>query len=191
MIINFDEISKKERIGYMYQTIVPRPIAWISTESNGITNLAPFSFFSGVTSEPPIVMVSIGHKPNGVQKDTLRNIRVEKKCVINVVKPEMIEKMHNSAKPFEPNESELEALNVEHEKIFNEFPPMIKNTPVAMFCILYQEVAIEGSTTIPLFLKVEHFYIDETVVDENSKFELDLVARLGQEYGLVKERIKL
>jgi len=76
MLFDLDEDKKvNESYKLMAQTIIPRPIAWVVTEDEGVVNIAPFSYFIGLSSDPATVLISVGHKPDGSPKDTLANIR--------------------------------------------------------------------------------------------------------------------
>ncbi len=75
MILDFSTLTESKKYITMSNTIFPRPIAWISTEDNGVVNLAPFSYFAPLSSEPPLVIVSIANKEGTAEpKDTLANI---------------------------------------------------------------------------------------------------------------------
>ena len=83
MIFDLSKDTKlNENYKLMAQTILPRPIAWVVTEDNGVVNIAPFSYFIGLSSEPASVLISVGHKADGTPKDTLANLRKHKKCTI-------------------------------------------------------------------------------------------------------------
>ena len=84
--------SLNETYKLMAQTIIPRPIAWVVTENDGVINVAPFSYFIGLSSEPASVLISVGHKNDGTPKDTLANIRKHKKCTICMVEQKDLEK---------------------------------------------------------------------------------------------------
>ena len=72
----------------MTQTIIPRPIAWVlSNNSDDSLNLAPFSYFNAVCSDPPLCMLSMGKKPNGTTKDTVANLIEEAYCVVHIATP--------------------------------------------------------------------------------------------------------
>ena len=74
MIIQFADLKPLQRYHMMTQTIIPRPIAWVLTENdNGSSNLAPFSYFTALCSDPALVVLSIGKKPDGSLKDTRHN----------------------------------------------------------------------------------------------------------------------
>ena len=87
MIFDLSKDTKlNENYKLMAQTILPRPIAWVVTEDNGVVNIAPFSYFIGLSSEPASVLISVGHKEDGTPKDTLANIRKNRKCTICIVR---------------------------------------------------------------------------------------------------------
>ena len=85
MKLDFDALSGSQAYQWMISMIVPRPIAWVSTISpEGVPNLAPFSFFNGITSRPPTLMFVPVTKHDGVPKDTLRNVEATKTFVVNL-----------------------------------------------------------------------------------------------------------
>ncbi len=185
MLFDFSQTEAAVRYKLMSQSIVPRPIAWIVTE-NGPLNVAPFSFFSGIASNPPTVMVAIGHKSDGTPKDTLKNIRETRKCVICSVRPDDLEKMHFSSAALDEGVDEAEYFDIPVKKVFDGYPPMIEGAPSAFFCTLTQEVALDGSKTIPLFLHIEHMYLDDAYEGK----ELELTGRLGKNYMAPGEKIE-
>ncbi len=189
MLLDFESLKQSDRYKLMSQVIVPRPIAWAVTEDQSI-NIAPFSFFSGISSNPPTVMLAVGHKSPAVPKDTLANIRKNKKCVICSVEPRDLEPMHYTSAMLDHEISESELFDIKTHTLVEGFPPVIEGVKTAMFCTLIQEVELEGSMTVPLFLKIEHLYIEEGCVDEKLHLQLDLLGRLGKEYVLMGEKIK-
>jgi flavin reductase (DIM6/NTAB) family NADH-FMN oxidoreductase RutF len=188
MLIDFSQTEAATRYKLMSQSIIPRPIAWIVTEDGGL-NIAPFSFFSGIASNPPTVMVAVGHKKDGTPKDTLRNIRTTRKCVICSVLPEALEKMHYSSAELDSAVDEAEHFDIDTERLYDGYPPMIKGAPTAFFCTLTQEVPLEGSKTIPLFLHIDHMYLDDAYANEKLHFDLDLLARTGKAYARLGDTI--
>src|SRR5471032_1174874 len=94
MKLDFSRLPAREIYGRMISTILPRPIAWVSTVSaEGRTNLAPFSFFQGVTSNPPTLLFIPTNNREGTKKDTLLNIEQVPEFVVNVVPFVLAEKM--------------------------------------------------------------------------------------------------
>ncbi len=193
MLIDYKDQELTQKYQLMAQTIIPRPIAWIVTEdADGIINIAPFSYFIGLSSQPPTVLVSIGHKADGTPKDTLRNIRETQKCTICMVDEAHLETMHFSSKGLPHKESEAEHFDIATQKVVDGFPPMVKEVPSAFFCTLNQEINLQGSKTIPLVLEIRHQYIDEKCVskkEEKMTISFAPVARIGKRYALLGEEI--
>jgi len=192
MVVDYKNKELTSRYQLMAQTIIPRPIAWIVTQSkDGVTNIAPFSYFMGLSSEPPTMVVSIGHKSDGTQKDTLKNIRETKKCTICMVDENLLEKMHFSSKELDENISEAELFDIQTSKIINDFPPIVAETPSAFFCELHQEIELKGSQTIPLVVEIKHQFIDDKIVSDKEKITLSYepIARIGKSYALLGKKI--
>ena len=172
--------------------MVPRPIAWIVTEDEGVLNLAPFSYFTPLSSAPPSLIVSVGHRPDGTPKDTLANLRKHGRCTLCLVSGKLLKPMHYSSKPLEHTESEAVHFDISTQEIFEGFPPMVAGTPTAFACRLLQEVDLPGSKTRPLILQIEAQYVSDECVKNPERLYLDcggLVARIGPEYALLSEKI--
>jgi flavin reductase (DIM6/NTAB) family NADH-FMN oxidoreductase RutF len=105
MNIDFNKVNPTDIYKLMSHSIIPRPIAWIVTRQNKITNIAPFSYFTALSSNPPTMIVSIGHKADGTPKDTLENIRKTGACTICIAHPKQLNKMHFSSKSLAANQS--------------------------------------------------------------------------------------
>jgi flavin reductase (DIM6/NTAB) family NADH-FMN oxidoreductase RutF len=196
MLINFQDQSPTQRYHLMTNVIVPRPVAWLITqgtvEGKSITNIAPFSYFTPISSAPPAVMVSIGHRPNGQPKDTLRNLRETKQCTICIVDPDHLSPMHLSGQSLEPDQSELEHFDIPTHSVLAGYPPMPTGIKAAMFGTYLQEVDLKGSKTIPVIIEIDHLYLDETIITdpEKMKLSLDAVARMGGTYRALGEELK-
>ena len=192
MKIDYAKIPASDRYKLMAQSVVPRPIAWIVTEDEGVLNLAPFSYFTPLSSEPATLIVSVGHRPDGTPKDTLANLRKHGRCTLCLVSPELLEPMHYSSKALSHEESEVKRFDIPMTGIFEGFPPMVEGAPSAFACTLLQEVDLEGSRTRPLILKIEEQYIDDSCVvnPERLYLDCDLIARVGPNYVRLGEWIK-
>ena len=192
MIFNLSKDTKlNENYKLMAQTIIPRPIAWVVTEDNGVINIAPFSYFIGLSSEPATLLISVGHKPNGEPKDTLANIRKNRKCTICMVEPSHLEQMHSSSKGLPKEISEAEAFDISTTTLIDGYPPMIDGVPVAYFCELNQEIDIGGST-VPLILNLKEMFVDDRVITDKESLTISFepVARIGKKYALLGEEIE-
>lgn len=193
MIVNYEDKALTQRYQLMAQTIIPRPIAWIVTQDEeGTLNIAPFSYFMGLSSEPPTVIISIGHKSNGSPKDTLKNIRETKKCTICMVDKANLTKMHQSSQELASEQSEAQIFDIETKNIVEGFPPVVANITNAFFCEFLQEVDLKTSQTIPLILEIKQQYIANEIITNEEKLTLKYspVARVGKSYACIGEEIK-
>jgi len=192
MIFNLTKDTKiNENYKLMAQTIIPRPIAWVLTEDEGVVNIAPFSYFIGLSSEPASVLISVGHRADGTPKDTLRNIRNTKKCTICVVQESDLQPMHFSSKGLDKELSEAEVFNIETTKTVDGYPPMIKGVPVAYFCDFNQEIDLGGGTTIPLVLNVKEIFVEDEAITNKERLSISFkpLARVGKGYAFLGEDI--
>lgn len=133
--------------------IVPRPIAFVSTLSpSGVGNLAPFSFFNGVSSNPPCVVVSVARKEDGSKKDTLRNIEERKQFVVNSANEWLIEPLVHCAGAYPYGVDEMSLVGLTPEASTRVAPPRVKESALQLECELYDTLEIgdgsAGSTTL-------------------------------------------
>ena len=191
MVIDFKKQTDTQRYKLMATSIVPRPIAWIVTQGE-VLNIAPFSYFTPLSSNPATMIVSIGEKLDGTPKDTLRNLRQTKKCVIAIVGERHFEAMHLSSKALKANESEIERFNIETQKVLEDFPPIPKDIQIAYFCEYLQEVDLKGSKTTPTIVEIKHLYINDAIISDQQKlhFEVDAIARVAQGYATLNKNLE-
>jgi flavin reductase (DIM6/NTAB) family NADH-FMN oxidoreductase RutF len=192
MFFDLKEDTKvNETYKLMAQTIIPRPIAWVVTEDEGVVNIAPFSYFIGLSSEPASVLISVGHKSDGTPKDTLANIRNHQKCTICMVEEKDLEKMHFSSQSLVHEESEAQVFNIETIQENTDFPPRIATAPVAYYCELNQEIDLGGGSTIPLVLNIHQIFVNDEVIIDKEKLTIifNPVSRIGKSYAFLGEGI--
>ncbi len=192
MVVDYADKALTQRYQLMAQTIIPRPIAWVLTQdAKGTLNIAPFSYFMGLSSEPPTMVISVGHKSDGTQKDTLKNLRETKKCTICMVNEALLEKMHFSSKELDASLSEADEFSITTKNVVDGFPPMVEGVPSAFFCEFYQEIDLKGSQTIPLVVEIKAQYIDDTIITDKERITLDYepLARVGKSYALLGKKI--
>jgi flavin reductase (DIM6/NTAB) family NADH-FMN oxidoreductase RutF len=193
MLVELNEnTAVKDTYKLMAQTIIPRPIAWVVTEDEGVVNIAPFSYFIGLSSKPASVLISVGHKADGTPKDTLANIRKNQKCTICMVQEGDLEKMHFSSKALDKELSEAEIFSIETKRLVEGYPPMIKGVPSAYFCTLNQEIDLGGGSTIPLVLNVHQIFVNDEVITDKEELTIafDPVVRIGKSYAFLGEEIE-
>lgn len=184
MIIDFDSIDATTRYKIMSHTITPRPIAWIVTEDEGVVNMAPFSYFVPLSSEPPTLIVSIGHKPDLTPKDTLFNIRKTQKATVCLVQESHMESMHATSESLPKEISEAKKHDISHSRLQEGFPPVVDGCQCALFCSLHQEVDLKGSKTIPLILEIHHYHVEDSICEDGYRITLQNVGRTGRSYLL-------
>lgn len=175
MQFNPDELHQKEVYKLLTGLIIPRPIAWVSTiNEEGISNLAPFSYFNAVGDDPPHVMISIS-RGGYLNKDTLNNILNNNEFVVNLVTEELAEKMNSTAHPLQPHESEFEFANVLAGISTKVKPPLVSESPVSMECVMVHHYNLEqhknGGSTI-IIGRVVQFHVEEGILDD--KFHVNV-----------------
>lgn len=190
MIIDPTELKPDIVYKMMSNTIFPRPIAWISTVGEGGVNLAPYSYFIPVSTVPPCVMVSFGRHENGGLKDTIRNILDTGKATISLAHELHASLIEASAEPLPYGVSESEHCRIDMKAVLDEYPPMVADAQAALLCSLHQITELKDSLMSIVFLKIEHFYYAEGVVDERYNVNLQNIGRVGRDYLVDAKRIK-
>jgi flavin reductase (DIM6/NTAB) family NADH-FMN oxidoreductase RutF len=129
--------------------IIPRPIAWVTTRSpGGVVNLAPFSFFNAVGSNPLYVIISVGQRDNGEPKDTARNILDAGEFVVNLVTEDLFAAMNISAADFPADQGEVDAAQVHTAPSVRVKPPRVAESPASLECKLFSTQALGAYTLI-------------------------------------------
>jgi flavin reductase (DIM6/NTAB) family NADH-FMN oxidoreductase RutF len=195
MTIDFAKLPFREIYGWMTSTIAPRPIAWASTISAaGRTNLAPFSFFQGITSNPPTLMFVPVNNRDGQPKDTVRNIQQVPEFVINVVSYALAEPMNATAATLPYGESEADKFGIAMTPSTKVRPPRVAVAPVAFECTLDRIVNIGDGPLAAnvVFGRIHLVHVGDAVLGPNGRIDpakLDLIGRLsGDWYCRTTER---
>ena len=171
----------------MIGSIVPRPIALVSTTSNnGINNLAPFSYFNGVCSKPPTIMFAPARRGwDGKEKDTLINIRNTKEFSINIVSEDIGEKMAKCSTDYEKEVDEYSKSGLSPLSSKKIKPPIVSESKISLECILNQIVQIgkdDAGSGFVVIGTIILFHIDDEVYD-NGRIILDKLQPLGRVAG--------
>ena len=125
--------------------VVPRPIAFVSTISTeGIANLAPYSFFNAVAYDPPTIVFSSSRRAPTKEKDTLANIEATGEFVVNIVVDDIAEAMNKTAAEYPVNVNEFEIAGLTAAPSDRVKAPRVAESPVNMECRLVQVVPIGG-----------------------------------------------
>jgi flavin reductase (DIM6/NTAB) family NADH-FMN oxidoreductase RutF len=177
--------------------IIPRPIAWISTLSaQGIDNIAPYSFFSVASVNPPVLTITHVMPQTQQEKDTLRNLKETGEAVVNIVSAEMADKMNASCAALPPETSEFTAADIpacDSEKVRAK---SVANAPVRYECKLRELLPISDQPTggTLILLDVVNIFIDDAIVQDGmiQADQLDAIGKLGGDlYSTTRDRFAL
>jgi flavin reductase (DIM6/NTAB) family NADH-FMN oxidoreductase RutF len=157
--------------------VVPRPIAWVSSlNSNGIVDLAPFSFFNAIGGDPLYVIISIGRRDNGSLKDTARNIETTRDFVANLVTEDLLAAMNISAADFPPEESEVTAAKLQTANSIHIKAPRLKDSQASLECRLFESHPLGANT---LYIgEVVMFHVADHLI--GPRFHIDNFAPIGR-----------
>jgi len=199
MNINFAELSGKEIYGAMIQTIVPRPVAWVLSDNGDETvNLAPFSYFNGVSSRPPTLSISIGRKSDRSKKDTWRNIEERSRFVVHIAGVDHAQLVSATSEPLAFGDSEATRHGVELVEEEGFQLPRIKAAPIAFDCDAYQIVEIGDAPQGLVIGKINRIHIDDAIAamtESGLKVDaagLNPLARLGgDDYAQLGETLTI
>lgn len=199
-MLNFSpqELSAKEKKKFLIGSVLPRPIALVSTISDAcIVNVAPFSYFNIVTYNPPMLSVAV-QRNQGESKDTARNIYEQKEAVVHVVSTDNVDATNKTSAPLPAGESELDISDFTTVDSKMIQVPGIKESKVRYETELYDSIVIYDDEDIPtvdmLLLKVKHYHIDESIYHQGyiNLSKLNVVSRLaGNDYAEIGSVFKI
>lgn len=202
MLISAREVDATDLYHTLTQIIIPRPIAWVlslNDEKGESLNLAPFSFFNAVCSDPPVLMLSMGSKTDGSLKDSCRNLLERERCVIHIGSDEQAQAISDTARELAFGESELPLAGMGLVDFAPTELKRLEGAPVAMACRLHRHIEVGNKPQHLLLVEVEHFWIDDRVcyADEKGRVRVDAgklkpLARLGgSEYATLNEVFRI
>lgn len=172
---------------YLVGGISPRPIAWVSTlNEDGVANVAPYSFFTVASCNPPVLSVTQVNPRDKAIKDTLANVLATKECVVNIVSHSQVEKMNQSCANYASDVSEFDAANI--TKVASEMvaAPGVADSKVRYECKLREVITFSnepGGGQMILLDIVGICVEDETFIDGYiDPTNLDSVGRMGGDY---------
>jgi len=187
MELDPETLGARDMYHWMITTIIPRPIAWVSTLSpDGRTNLAPFSFFQGVCARPPTLLFCPANDRHGRPKDTLRNVEATREFVVNLVPFALAESMNATAATLPYGESEFTRFQIPASPSLKVRPPRVATAPVAFECQLDRIIQVgDGAIAGHVVLgRIVHFHVDDSVLAADGKpdpVKLDFVGRAGRD----------
>ena len=182
--VSFAEIEPRERYKLLCATIVPRPIALVtSVGADGVVNAAPYSFFNVFSEEPPLVVLGLQHKPGHARKDTTRNIAETGVFVVNLVDEGLAEAMNVCAVDFPPDRSEIDAAGLSLLPGLDVPVPRIAEAPFALECRRTVALAF-GPQRELLVGEVVRLHAREGLVDtERLRVDMEAYRPVGRLFG--------
>ncbi len=198
MQLDLAALSPREAYTWMTDLITPRPIAWVSTvDAQGRANLAPFSFFNGVTSVPPTLLFVPVNLRGGEKKDTVLNLEAVPECVVHIVPRSLAEQMNACAARLPHGESEFAAFGIEQAPSLKVRPPRVAAAPAAFECRVRQIVGVgEGAMAAHVVIcDILCVHVRDDILGANGAVDpakLDAVGRLGgEDYASTRDRFQL
>jgi flavin reductase (DIM6/NTAB) family NADH-FMN oxidoreductase RutF len=189
VIIDPSNLEVQEGYKLLIGSVVPRPIAWTSTVSReGTYNLAPFSFFTVASRNPPMLCISVGPRQgeDGATKDTLDNIEGTEEFVINIVSLALSNKMHESSKNHPPEADEFEKAGLSPAACEVVNAPRVEEAGVSMECLLDRVLSL-GSDHLVIGRMVRFHVRDELYKDGRIDVAaLDPLGRLTGNYTRIQ-----
>ena len=178
MQLDFNALEPLERYRWLASTITPRPIAWVSSQSDaGVSNLAPFSFFQVISDDPPTLMVNVNHRADGGLKDTLLNVQASGELVIQLVSFAQAEAMNASAAMLPYGISEFEQCGIASLPSQRVAPPRVAGAAVAFECRVAQIQAYPADkpNCHLIFAEVLLAHIDDAVLNEQGRIDSQVI----------------
>lgn len=180
-------ISERDNYKFLIGSIIPRPIAFVTTKSKeGVINGAPFSYFNIVSSNPPMISLSI-QRASGKRKDTARNIIESKEFVVHIVDEQNVKKINKTAASLPPNQSEIDLASLTPVESVKIAVPGVKEAKIRMECLLEHSLELGGLDTPGCDLiigKIVQFHIESDIY-KNGRIDprgLAAVSRLAGNY---------
>ena len=191
MLIDPSDMRGRDVYRLMTSIIAPRPIALASTvDEEGRPNLAPFSYFSGITSRPPLLSLCVGFRrvtsaegrATVVPKDTARNALRTGELVVNVVTEAIAQAMNLTSAELPSGDSEFEYSGLTELASDVVAPPRVAESPVAAECRMYRHVDLGEARIHMLVAEVVRFHVADDLLGEDGlpdPARLQLVGRMG------------
>lgn len=196
VVLEADALRTRDRHHLMTSTIVPRPIAWVTSKGpEGRLNLAPFSFFNGVSAKPPLVSISVSRRRGGELKDTRSNVERTRELVVHVVDEAHAHQMVETSGDYPPETDEAELVGMKTAPCVHVDVPRLADAGVAMECRLVDVWEPEGGVVGLMIAQVLAWHVRDSLLVREGDLPLRVdvhklrpVGRLGgTEYAPVRE----
>lgn len=187
MLIDFSTMKPADVYFIMTQSVLPRPIAWVLSENDGGDyNLAPFSYFNAVASDPPIIVFSVGLLDGGEPKNTTTNISKRPHFTVNIASVSQLPVLNQTSATLPYGESEVSANDIELAGV-DGFPmPRVADSKIVLMCRRHDIMKIGNVDQMLIFGEIESVYVADDCVEVNEKGRIKIhadcvepLARLG------------
>ena len=192
-----DDLDTADRYKLTTGLIVPRPIGWIGSRStDGVPNLAPYSFFNAVATNPPVLLFSTGVF-DGIIKDSLQNIRDTGVFTASLVDHDLAVAMNDSSATLGPDVDEFEKTGLTAANFGQVDAPGVEEAKAVVECEAIREVEFgdkDGLHHVITFGEVIAFHIDSQVLDGTriDPVRLEALGRLaGTDYTTTRDQFRL
>ena len=187
MKFDLQKLSIKDCHDLLVGAVLPRPIAFVSTiGANGVNNLAPFSYFTVLSSKPPILGFGIGSKRDGGKKDTLANLEFTGDFVINVVTEDLAEAMNRASGEYPPEVDEFRVAGLTAGKSDLVQSPRVTESPINIECRLQQILQFGDAPRINRFVigEVVRIHVRKELLQGNipKADRLKPIGRMGEDF---------
>jgi flavin reductase (DIM6/NTAB) family NADH-FMN oxidoreductase RutF len=182
MKIDPAQLNNQEKYKLLIGTILPRPIAFVSTIGKDGNNLAPFSFYTCVSTNPPMIGFTVMPGPYG-PKDTIRHIRETGEFVVNVVSQSIVEQVNITATDSPPGVNEFEVAKLTEEPSMLVRAPRVKEAKVHFECRMHSIVELGKGPDNFIIGEVVMFHVNDDVLMERYRINLEKLDPVGRMAG--------
>lgn len=197
MYFDFDDVPRMDRYKLLVGTVLPRPIALVTTvDADGVLNAAPFSFFNAMCSDPPTLVFGVETPDVAPRKDTMANIRTTGDFVINLVSEDIAEAMNICATEFPAEYDEIAEAGLTTVPSHKVKPPRIAESPVAFECAHHATIEMSASSRMVMG-RVVNMYLRDDLIDTDKMYVdapgLQLIGRMhgGGWYATTRDMFEM
>lgn len=197
MHFSADKLSPATTYKLLSSTILPRPIAFVtSMNSGGQANAAPFSFFNVMGYAPPVVVLGFSPNEDGSQKDTPNNIMETREFVVNLVDEPLAQQMNIASATLAADVDEIALAGLDTLASLEIQPPRLKASPVSFECKYFNDMPLSGGGRI-IVGEVIHFHLRDNIISSLDPLRIDLdklrvISRLsGAKYGRITDQFEI
>ncbi|MCI6217188.1 MAG: flavin reductase [Helicobacter sp.] len=182
MIIPLSPLTPLKNFKLISLSLVPRPIAWVSSlNASGNINLAPFSFFNVISLEPTLLSLCFTKKSDGDFKDTFINAKTHKKLTISIPSLKHQQSVQESSKELQSTLSEATEFGIKLKILHPGYPPAPADIEVVFFCEFYDVLDFKSATDT-LVVELKEIYIQDLLYKESLDFDFRALGRSGRGY---------